>query len=157
MVLDWLRQLWANDILWIGVLSSTLAQFLKPFTYYLRTRSFDWRHIAAAGGMPSSHSALVSAVATGVAVEYGFDSPLFALAVAMTMIVTYDAAGIRRQAGEHARAINLLIAEALSGHQMAPRRFKEVLGHSRQEVAAGVVFGIAMMMFWKLVLQPLFI
>lgn len=157
MILDRLRELWTNDILWIGVLSSTLAQFLKPFTYYLRTRSFDWRHIAAAGGMPSSHSALVSAVATGIALDFGFDSPMFALAVAMTMIVTYDAAGIRRQAGEHARAINLLIAEALSGHPMARSRFKEVLGHNRQEVAAGVVFGIVMMLAWKLLIQPLFI
>ena len=107
--------------------------------------------------MPSSHSALVSAVATGVGLQEGFDSPLFALSIVLTMIVTYDAAGVRRQAGEHARAINQIIAELLSGQPIAPPHLQEVIGHSRKEVAAGVAFGIAVMLVWKLVLQPLFL
>ncbi|NDJ35011.1 MAG: divergent PAP2 family protein [Chloroflexi bacterium] len=146
-----------NDILWIAVLSSSLAQFLKPFTYYARTREFSWRHIAGTGGMPSSHSAMVSALAAGVGIEQGFDSMIFAAATVLALIVTYDAAGVRHQAGEHARAINLLIAEVLSGSGLSEEKFDEVLGHSRAEVAAGIVFGIAIMLLWKLIIQPLFV
>jgi hypothetical protein len=147
----------ANDILWVSIISSTLAQFLKPFTYYLRTREFNWRHIAGAGGMPSSHSAMVSALATGIGFLQGFDSPLFAMAAVLAVIVTYDAAGVRQQAGEHARAINLLIAELLSGSHFDEDRLEEVLGHSRAEVFAGILFGIGTMLLWEMLIQPQFL
>ena len=125
----WLREMASNDVLWIGIIIMFLAQFLKPFTYWLRGQEFDWHHISATGGMPSSHTALTSAVATGVGL----------------------------QAGEQARAINVIIAEVLSGHPLERIRFREVLGHSRREVTVGIFFGIALMMLWKLVVQPLFI
>jgi acid phosphatase family membrane protein YuiD len=153
MLLPYLRDLWANDVLWISILIMTLAQFLKPFIYWLRGESFDWHHISATGGMPSSHSALVSSVATGVGLEQGFDSAPFAIAVAVAMIVTYDAGGVRRQAGEQARAINQIIAELLSGHPLERFHLREVLGHSRAEVAAGILFGVGSMLLWKLVVQ----
>lgn len=153
MLLEYSRQLLANDVLWISILIMLLAQFLKPFTYYIKTRSFDWHHISETGGWPSSHSALISAVATGVGVEQGFDSAPFAIAVVIAMIVTYDAAGVRRQAGEHARAINQMIAELLSGHPISKLRYQEVLGHSRAEVTAGVIFGVTMMLLWKFVVE----
>ncbi len=157
MALSLLRQLIANDVLWISIVTSSLAQFLKPFTYWFDTREFDWHHIAETGGMPSSHSALISAVAMGVGLEQGFDSAYFAIAVALAMIVTYDAAGVRRQAGQHARTLNLIIAELLSGHPISEEQLEEVIGHSRIQVAAGVLFGIAMMSLWKFVVQPLFL
>ena len=139
------------------ILANTLAQFLKPFTHWVVTKEFDWHRLADNGGMPSSHSALVSAATIGVGIENGFDSPLFAVAVAITMIVTYDAAGVRRAAGEHGRAINLIIAEELSGNPIYQPHFKEVLGHSRKEVAAGIAFGALIMLLWELVMQPLFL
>lgn len=152
-----LRDLANNDILWVSVLSSILAQFLKPFTHQMRTGEWDWRQIAATGGMPSSHSALVCAAATGIGITLGFDSPVFAGAVVLCMVVTYDAAGVRREAGAHARAINLLIAEVLAGTPLEPMKYKEVLGHSRREVAAGIFFGVGLMLAWKFLLQPLFL
>lgn len=150
------REVINNDLLWISIVASTLAQFLKPLTYWWRTKEFDWHHISETGGMPSSHAALVSALATGLGLTQGFDSPYFALAVALSMIVTYDAQGVRRQAGEHARALNVIIAELLSGHEIEEKHLSEVLGHSRMEVFAGVLFGIAVMLLWKLALQPIF-
>ena len=146
-----------NDIMWVSIVASSLAQFLKPLTYWWRLKEFDWHHISATGGMPSSHAALISALATGLGLEYGFDSPLFAIAVVISMIVTYDAQGVRRQAGEHGRAINQIIAELLSGQEIGEKEFQEVLGHSRVEVAAGVLFGVAIMLAWKFLIQPLFI
>lgn len=150
-------QLWANDVLWLSIFASTLAQALKPFTYWYRTGEFDWHHLAGTGGMPSSHSAMVSALATGVGLENGFDSAAFAIAVIFAMIVTYDAAGVRRHAGTHARALNLIVAELLSGHPLEEIHFEELLGHSRMEVFAGVLFGILLMMVWKLLIQSLFL
>jgi acid phosphatase family membrane protein YuiD len=154
MFRGYLADLISNDVLWVSVATMILAQFLKPFTYWARTRSFDWHHISSTGGLPSSHSALVSAMSTGVGLEYGFNSAAFAVAVVLAMIVTYDAAGVRRQAGEHARALNQVIAELLSGHSLSRIPFQEVLGHSRTEVTAGIVFGIVMMAVWKFGIQP---
>jgi acid phosphatase family membrane protein YuiD len=153
MLLPYLRQLWVNDVLWISIFVMILAQFLKPVTYWLRGEPFDWHHISATGGMPSSHSALVSSVATGVGLEQGFDSAAFAVAVVVAMVVTYDAAGVRQQAGAQARAINQIIAELLSGHPLERIQFREVLGHSRAEVAVGIFFGIGSMLLWKFIVQ----
>lgn len=152
-----LYQLYSNDIVWVSIFASSLAQFLKPLTYWWRTGEFDWHHISETGGMPSSHSALVSALGTGLGLVYGFDSPYFAITAVLITIVTYDAQGVRRQAGEHARAINEIIAELLSGKEISEKEFQEVLGHSRIEVAGGVIFGIAVMVLWKVLVQPLFI
>jgi acid phosphatase family membrane protein YuiD len=152
----YLRELIANDVLWVSVIASSMAQFLKPFTYWYRTREFHWSHIAETGGMPSSHSALVSAVATGVGLRNGFDSVTFALAVVLAMIVTYDAAGVRRQAGTHARVLNQIIAEVLEGRPPAEIPLEELLGHSRKEVAIGILFGVGVMLLWNFVLRPLF-
>jgi acid phosphatase family membrane protein YuiD len=150
-----LDQIWHADVLWLALFASSLAQFLKPFVYKLRTGEFDWHHIAGTGGMPSSHSAMVSALATGVGLDNGFDSSVFAVAAIFAMIVTYDASGVRQQAGHHARAINMIVAELLTGHPLEEIKFEELLGHSRIEVGAGVLFGIAIMLVWKLLIQPL--
>lgn len=149
-----LRALISNDVLWISILASSLAQFLKPFTYYLRTRELNWSMLAATGGMPSSHASLVSALAIGVGLREGFDSMFFAMSVVLAVIVVYDAQGVRHEAGEHARFINYLIAELLKGHPIQRIRLQEVLGHSRGEVVAGVLFGVTIMLLWILVIQP---
>jgi acid phosphatase family membrane protein YuiD len=99
---DILAQLLRNDILWLSIIVSSLAQALKPFIHHWRTGVFDWHQLAGTGGMPSSHSAMVSALATGVGFEQGFDSAPFAIATIFAMIVTYDASGVRRHAGTHA-------------------------------------------------------
>ncbi len=154
-MLDILRQLFTNDVLWLSIVTSSLAQFLKPFTYWKRTGKFSWRHLAETGGMPSSHTAMVSALAAGVGIEQGFGSATFAISVVLAVIVMYDAANVRREAGTHARIINLMIAELLEGHPINETRLREVLGHTYREVIGGVVFGIMVMLLWKFGLQPL--
>jgi hypothetical protein len=131
-----------NHVL-IGALAAwLLAQALKPPTEYLRTREWKWRMLLSAGGMPSSHSALVVGATHSIGLYVGFDSPLFALAVAFTMIVVYDAAGVRRQAGMHAERINVLFQELLSGHMWDEDELREVLGHTPLEVTGGVLLGL---------------
>ena len=77
-----------------------------------------------------------------IGLYHGFNNPIFALGVAITMIVTYDAAGVRRQAGIHAQRINLLFDELLTGHPVSERDLREVLGHTPLEVMGGILLGL---------------
>ncbi len=131
-----------NKVL-IGTLAAWLiAQGLKAPMEYLRSREWKWRMTLSAGGMPSSHSALIVGATQGIGLFLGFDSPLFALAVAFTMIVVYDAAGVRRQAGMHAERINVLFDELLHGHMWSEKDLREVLGHTPLEVVGGILLGL---------------
>jgi len=134
----------ANRVLMAGLIAWTLAQLIKvPLNYALR-HEWDWTLLIAAGGMPSSHSALVTGVSTAIGLQEGWDSPLFAIAGIVAMIVIYDATGVRRHAGDHARVLNLMIDELLTGHPLAEKELKEVLGHTPREVIGGVLLGILM-------------
>jgi hypothetical protein len=103
--------------------------------------------------MPSSHSALIVSATVAIGLFHGFDNPLFALGVAFAMIVTYDAAGIRQQAGKHAQRINVLFDELLHGHIWDEDELREVLGHTPFEVAGGTLLGLVvatlMWLVWK--------
>lgn len=141
-----------NHALITGLIAWLLAQILKPPLEYLRRGKWNWGYLFSAGGMPSSHSALMVGTTLGIALHDGFDSGLFALAVAITMIVVYDAAGVRREAGRHAEAINILIEELLSGHPISDKELREVLGHTPMEVVGGVLLGlVAAILYWMYV------
>jgi len=131
-----------NKVLIAGLLGWFTAQVLKIPMEYLRSRRWLWTMFFAAGGMPSSHSALVVGSTLETGLYYGFDSPIFALGVAITMIVTYDAAGVRRQAGMHAERINVLFGELLHGHMWSEEELREVIGHTPLEVAGGILLGL---------------
>ncbi|MBI3152571.1 MAG: divergent PAP2 family protein [Chloroflexi bacterium] len=136
------EQLIVNKVL-IAVLTAwLLAQILKIPTEYLRSRRWMWAMLFAPGGMPSSHSALMVAGTLATGLYHGFDTPVFAMAVAITMIVTHDAAGVRRQAGMHAERINVLFEELLKGHMWDENELKEVIGHTPLEVIGGIILGL---------------
>lgn len=120
-----------------------LGQFLKVPVEYLLNRRMNWSLWFSSGGMPSSHSSLMTSVTLSIALNYGFGSPIFALAFAISMIVVYDATGVRRQAGIHAQKINLLFEEILQGKPIEVEKLKEVLGHTPLQVVGGVLLGIA--------------
>jgi len=146
-----LKEIIGNPVLFIGLFSWALAQFLKvPIEYILHHRR-NWGLWFSSGGMPSSHSALVTSVTLSTGLIYGFDTPIFALAMAMTMIVVYDAAGVRREAGRHAEKINVLINEFFSGHPISDQQLKEVIGHTPAQVLAGVALGLgtALLFYWS--------
>ncbi len=137
-----LASLIENKVLLIALTSWLIAQILKMPLDYLSTHRWDWSKLLDAGGMPSSHSALIVSATLGIGLFYGFDDPLFALGVVITMIVTYDAAGVRRQAGMHAERINVLFEELLHGHIWDEEELREVIGHTPLEVAGGIVLGL---------------
>jgi acid phosphatase family membrane protein YuiD len=137
-----LLEVFQNKVLIAGLSGWLIAQILKIPMEYLRSRRWLWAMFFAAGGMPSSHSALMVGATLAEGLYHGFDSPIFALGVAITMIVTYDAAGVRRQAGMHAERINLLFDELLHGHLWSEEDLREVLGHTPLEVAGGITLGL---------------
>jgi len=145
-----LSELFSNQVLGPTMLGWFLAQFLKPFTHYARVRRWNWGLFFSAGGMPSSHSALITSVTFAIGFQIGFDSPLFTLVLAIGMIVVYDAAGVRRQAGLQAQRINLLINEIFAGKPITEERLKEVLGHTPTQVIAGVILGFLVAFFYWL-------
>jgi acid phosphatase family membrane protein YuiD len=132
-----------NHVLLTALAGWFLAQALKIPIDVFQSHHWNWALFFAAGGMPSSHSALVTSTATAVGLHYGFDNPLFAVAVAIAMVVVYDATGIRRQAGMQAQKINILVEELLSGHPISQEHLREVLGHTPLEALGGVFLGIS--------------
>ena len=142
-----------NHVLVIAMTAWAIAQGLKVPMEYLRSHKWRWAMALAAGGMPSSHSALIVGATQAIGLYNGYDSPLFALGVVISMIVTYDAAGVRRQAGMHAERINMLFEELFRGQMPNEKELREVLGHTPLEVTGGILLGIAvatlMWTLWK--------
>jgi len=150
-MMDFLNTLWANQILLAAFTAWGLAQIIKVPLDYLINREWDWGLLLSSGGMPSSHSALVTGASVAIGLQLGFDSPLFALASVVAVVVVYDAIGVRRHAGDHARVLNLMIDELLTGHPLAEKELKEVLGHTPREVIGGIILGTVVaivMMRW---------
>lgn len=137
-----LAEIFRNVVLIAALSAWVLSQALKLPIAYARKHEWNWALLFGPGGMPSSHSALVAATATEVGLVDGFGSPSFALALTLAMVVVYDAAGVRRQAGLHAQTINAIVNQLLKGQPPAQGRLQEVLGHSPGEVGAGVGLGI---------------
>jgi len=144
-------ELVGNHILLVGITAWVLAQLLKIPTHYLVHREWNFGLIFTSGGMPSSHTALMTSVTLAIGLYDGFSTPLFALAFAISMIVIYDAAGVRRQAGIHAQRINVLVRELLDGHPVSQDLLKEVIGHTPQQVIGGMLLGITVTLgYWFL-------
>ena len=142
-----------NKALMAGLIAWLLAQIIKLPLDYLLSRKWNWALLLTTGGMPSSHSSLMTATTLGIGLYHGFDNPVFAIAVAITMIVVYDAAGVRRQAGIHAQRINVLFNELLHGHMLNEKDLREVLGHTPLEVVGGILLGLivatSQWLIWK--------
>ena len=141
-----------NPHIWIALCACVSAQALKVLTEYAYTRKFDKAMLFSTGGMPSSHSALVVGMATSVGTIEGLHSPIFAVALVFAVIVMYDAAGVRRAAGKHARVINDMVGRLENIGITPDEKLKELLGHSPIEVVAGALWGIltASVVHWLL-------
>ena len=130
--------LFDNSVLFWSVLSCLLAQFFKIIFNFLITGKLRFGIMFETGGMPSSHSALITGAASGIGYELGFDNPIFALAVAVALIVMYDASGVRKSAGVQAAEINKLSKKLDPQSELL---LKETLGHTKIEVMVGSLLG----------------
>ncbi|MFW6381102.1 MAG: divergent PAP2 family protein [Bacillota bacterium] len=128
----------------LSLFSLFLAQFIKVFT----TIPPDLTRLIGSGGMPSSHSAFVAALTTQIGLKYGFDSDLFAIVLVFSLIILYDAGGVRRAVGEQANVLNRLIQhldikQLGLDRELLKQELKELIGHTPFEVIAGTLLGIA--------------
>ena len=131
-----------NETFWAGVAGWMVAQMAKGLGSLVEKRRIDASLLLQLGGMPSSHSASVSAVAISIGLRCGFDSAVAAIAIAFAAIVMIDAQSVRRAAGEQARLLNQIIDELFKEHRLSQEKLAELLGHTRLEVALGMVMGI---------------
>ena len=131
-----------NKCLVIPFILWFIIQTYKVIVDLVKNRRLNVKRIMGAGGMPSSHSAIVTSLATIIGKEQGIDSPIFALAVIFAFVVMYDAAGVRRAAGKQASLLNKIIdTPGLTGLQVTGR-LVEVLGHTPFQVFVGALIGI---------------
>ena len=145
-----------NQVLVCSVISYFAAQILKIFTTFYKERVFNLRLIFSSGGMPSSHSSSVCALAFSVARVYGVGSPLFALCVVISGVVMYDATGVRREAGKHATMLNQIVGDLFSGNsEYAQSALKELIGHTPLQVVMGALLGTLIGLFFP-ALGPIF-
>lgn len=140
--MDYLKLLLSNTYLNAAVTAWVTAQLLKVLLIVLVQKRFDPKRFVGAGGMPSSHSATVCALAISVMKQYGFASSNFAFVAIFACIVMYDAAGVRRAAGEQAKILNKMKENWNGNSQEAfEKNLNEFLGHTPFQVAAGALLG----------------
>jgi uncharacterized protein len=132
------------EVIIAAMTAGFMAQLIKFVTTLLIQQQLNFRLLVQTGGMPSSHSATMTAMATSVGMIKGFDSVVFAVALGVAMVVMYDAAGVRRAAGKMAGILNRLVEELYLSHNPnhVPERLRELLGHTPIEVLGGFFLGV---------------
>ncbi|MGI6080189.1 MAG: divergent PAP2 family protein [Candidatus Avilachnospira sp.] len=138
------EELLNNRILICAVVAWAIAQFLKTIIDFRVYKTFHPDRLVGSGGMPSSHSAFVCALATTALMEYGLSSFQFSISFALAAIVMYDATGVRRETGKQAKILNRILHENLFEWkgQVLEEKLKEYVGHTPLQVFAGAVLGI---------------
>lgn len=127
---------------WCGLGGWIVASLIKSALAWRKTHTFDFAYLLRTGGMPSSHSAAVSALAFGLGYTEGFDAPITIFAIGFAIVTMFDAATVRRAAGEHAKVLNAIVRDIKELNFKPQQRFKELLGHTRMEVIWGMITGI---------------
>jgi len=138
-----------GDLPWLVALTAGfLVQSCKFLAHILLHRRVNFTRLVGTGGMPSSHSASVAALSTAVAFREGADSTLFAVTLFFSLVVMYDAAGLRRAAGLQARVLNRIIDDHYAHRPHLPERLQELLGHTPFEVLVGAAVGVLYGIVW---------
>jgi len=133
---------YGNISIWTALAGWMIAQTIKMIREVVRYKRFDFGVLVSTGGMPSAHSAMVSALATSVGLRSGFGSALFATTFAFACVVMFDAQSVRLAAGRQARLLNQIVEELFKEHHLSQQKLAELLGHTRLEVFAGLLTGV---------------
>ena len=147
-------EIFSNRVLLCCLTAWFVAQALKIPTYLWVEKKLDWSRFFGSGGMPSSHSAFVVSLTIMVGAMEGFDSALFAAVAAFSIIVMYDATGVRRETGRQAEVLNEILRSVfVDGKPISDDDLKELVGHTKVEVAGGFLVGVAVACFYLFVLS----
>ena len=150
--MDIIQDILSNRIFLVAAAGWAVAQILKTLITLAITKSFDPERLFGSGGMPSSHSSTVCALATAVTMQYGAASFEFAISAVLAIIVMYDAAGVRRATGTQAAVLNQFMdmfahMDSFDNPQFTQEKLKELVGHTPLQVFAGAVLGILIAIF----------
>mmetsp|Transcript_64128 Transcript_64128/g.202887 ORF Transcript_64128/g.202887 Transcript_64128/m.202887 type:complete len:164 (-) Transcript_64128:113-604(-) len=125
-----------------ALMSFAIAQFAKVFTTWYATRQWDFRRLVGSGGMPSSHAAFVCGLTVSIGMMEGMQATSFAISLVLSLIVMYDASGVRLHAGRQAEVLNQIIFELPPEHPVSDtRQLREHIGHTPLQVGMGAVVG----------------
>ena len=119
-----------------------IAQALKIMLTFYSSKKIDFTRFVGSGGMPSSHTSFVMALSTSIGRLDGWDSTVFAVSICFAFVVMYDAAGVRRAAGNQAKILNIIIEDLAHNKPLENEKLKELIGHTPKEVLAGALLGI---------------
>lgn len=138
----------------IPLITLALCQIIKFGIESIKSKKLKWgRLFNGSGGMPSSHTSFSTSITMLMGLNFGFDSPFFALPLVFTLIVAYDAMGLRMQSGKQAEAINLIVDELFSNDiKVNFVKLKEELGHKPLEVVGGIMLGIISALFFNIIM-----
>jgi len=136
-------EIFRSRVFWCGLGGWIVASAVKMVVAAWKRHEFDFVCLVSTGGMPSSHSASVCGLAAGIGYTFGFGSPLCVLATAFAVVTMFDAATVRRAAGEHAKVLNAIVRDIKELRFKPKERFRELLGHTRTEVLWGMATGVA--------------
>lgn len=137
------QEILSNRVLWVGILAWFAAQAMKVVFTAIFDKRLDFSRLFGLGGMPSSHSSVVTSLATAIGITRGFYSVEFAIATILAFIVMTDATGVRRAAGKQAKVLNSIVQDMMEmGKSPTSEKLKELLGHTPFEVVIGALLGI---------------
>jgi len=139
---DTLRTIFINTAFLAAMIGWFGAQGFKVLYTVIKFKKFDLERVMGSGGMPSSHTASITAATFAIGNHYGFEHPTFGLGVVVAFIIMYDAAGVRMAAGKQAKVIKMIIKELGENRFKIDEELKELLGHTYLEVFVGMVLGI---------------
>lgn len=147
--MNFFSELIQNRILLSAVTGWTIAQVLKTLIHAWFTKDFVAERLVGGGGMPSSHSATVCALATATAIEYGASGFEFAVAAVFALVVMYDAIGVRQETGKQAKVLNDMIElfTHMGKNVDVEEQLKEFIGHTPLQVFCGAILGILTAIF----------
>lgn len=131
-----------HDVGLAALVSGVAAQALKPLVDMLQKKKFNFFRMFDSGGMPSSHTSVVTTLTVGVAVFEGVASPLFAISLIMGLYFVFEATGLRQEVGNQARVLNEIVARFRETHELDADRLQELLGHTWGEVMGGLAIGL---------------
>ena len=139
-----------NPILFTAFIAWVLAQIIRALIYFIINHKFEWNRLYGDGGMPSSHSSVVMALAISVGLRCGWDSPVFAVAGILALIVMHDATGVRQETGKQAKVLNTLLESLNKGILTPEETLKEFVGHTGRQVIVGAFLGVlvAVLFYW---------
>lgn len=137
-----IREIFQNHYFLVGFTAWFIAQVAKVVITLIRDRELNLYRLVGSGGMPSSHSSFVMGLTTSIGLDLGWDSPLFAMALVFSLVVMYDASGVRQAVGKQAIILNTIIADLYKHRHIGQEKLKELVGHTSYEVLVGAILGI---------------